>query len=66
MDEMLDVLKNTIKHCSTILLVLKGDQTRFDEALLDMLTKTSSIFGTQWWNFMVIGKIHLHIQHIFS
>ena len=64
-EEMLDVLKNTIKHSSTILLVLKGTETRFNAALLDMLTKMSSIFGKRWWQYMVIGKIHLHNQHNF-
>merc|ERR1711892_613848 len=54
-EEMLDVLKNTIKHSSTILLVLKGTETRFNAALLDMLTKMSSIFGKRWWQYMVIG-----------
>merc|ERR1711892_426987 len=54
-EEMLDVLKNTIKHSSTILLVLKGTENKFTKGLQDMLTKMSSIFGQQWWDFMVIG-----------
>merc|ERR1711892_572700 len=54
-EEMLDVLKNTIKHSSTILLVLKGTENKFTKGLQDMLTKMSSIFGQQWWDFMGKG-----------
>lgn len=49
------VLKDTIKHARTILLVLKGTETRFNDALQDMLTQMSMIFGDQWWKYLVVG-----------
>ena len=58
-EEMTDVLKNTVKEGDTILLLLKGTVTRFPDGLTDMLVKMEMIFGEQWWNFMVVGKYKL-------
>ena len=63
-EEMLEVLKDTINHADTILLVLKGTETRFNDALQDMLTKMTMIFGDQWWDYSVIGEIL--IQFLYS
>jgi len=54
-EEMLDVLKNVIMESDTILLLLKGTDTRFPDSFSDMLTKMSMMFGDQWWQYMVVG-----------
>ena len=58
-EEMTDVLKNIVKESDTILLLLKGTETRFPDALWDMLVKMEMIFGEKWWDFMVVGKYKL-------
>jgi len=54
-EEMMDVLANTIDHADTLLLLLKGDTTRFNEGLQKMLKRMTVMFGQDWWNFLVIG-----------
>ena len=61
-EEMTDVLKNIVKESDTILLLLKGTETRFPDALWDMLVKMEMIFGEKWWDFMVVGKYKLLIS----
>ena len=65
-EEMTDVLKNIVKESDTILLLLKGTETRFPDALWDMLVKMEMIFGEQWWDFMVVGKYELLISLRFN
>jgi len=54
-DEMMDVLANTIDHVDTLVLLLKGDTTRFNAALQKMLKRMTVMFGQDWWNYLVIG-----------
>ena len=53
--EMMDVLKNELGYTNLITLVLEGSTPRFGEALYNMLRQMTSIFGNDWWDFMVIG-----------
>lgn len=53
--EMLDVLKNTVKSVDAIVLLISGEETRFNSGLKSMLVQMSSIFGDQWWDFLLIG-----------
>ena len=53
--EMMDVLKNELGYTNLITLVLEGSTPRFGEALYNMLRQMTSIFGNEWWDFMVVG-----------
>ena len=53
--EMMDVLKNELGYTNLITLVLEGSTPRFGEALYNMLRQMTSIFGNDWWDFMVVG-----------
>ena len=54
-EEMMDVLSNIIQKAGTILLVLKGDASRFDASLVNMVKRMEVMFGEMWWNYLVIG-----------
>ena len=53
--EMMDVLKNDLGYTNIITLVIEGSTPRFGEALYNMLRQMTSIFGNEWWDFMVVG-----------
>ena len=55
MEEMMDTLANVLGHADTLVLVLKGDTERFTQSLQDMLAKMALIFGSRWWNYLVVG-----------
>ena len=55
LEEMMKVLNNDIGEADVILLLLKGSKTRFDSALRKMLSRMTTIFGTKWWDHVVIG-----------
>jgi len=55
MEEMMDILANTIDHADTILLLLKGGQTRFSSSLQAMLKRMTIMFGKDWWDHVVVG-----------
>ena len=38
-----------------LLLVLSGHTKRFTESLQEMLTKTAIIFGSRWWDCLLVG-----------
>merc|ERR1712233_301518 len=52
---MMDILANTIEHADTILLLLKGHETRFSVSLQNMLKRMTIIFGKDWWDNVVVG-----------
>jgi len=54
-EEMMDVLGNTIKQADTLVLLLDGRATRFTKGLQDMLKRMSVIFSQHWWNYVVVG-----------
>ena len=51
----MDVLGNELKSANTILLAIDGQMARFGLGVQDMLRQMSSIFGRDFWNFLVIG-----------
>ena len=53
---MMNILDDKLGYANTILLVLEGSTPRFSSGLEDMLKLMSSIFGEQWWDFMMIGN----------
>ena len=54
-EEMMDVLNNKIGEADVIVLLLKGTSTRFSAGLQIMLKRMTSIFGSKWWDNVVIG-----------
>ena len=38
-----------------LLLVLPGHKEQFAESLQEMLTKTAIIFGSRWWDCLLVG-----------
>ena len=56
-EEMMDVLDNTLGYTNIILLVIEGGTPRFDDPLRAMLRQMTSIFGESWWDFTMIGEI---------
>ena len=53
-EEMMDVLSHTIDHADTIILLLKGDDTRFSNGLQKMIKRLTVMFGQSWWDYLVI------------
>jgi len=55
-DEMLEVLTNTINDADTIVLLLNGiANQRFTDSLVSMIKRMTAMFGQQWWDYLVIG-----------
>ncbi len=52
---MMTVLKETIQSANTLLLVIKGTETRIDAAMQQMLREMKALFGDDMWNHVVIG-----------
>ena len=53
--EMMRVLANTLDHADTIVLVLKGTETRFTEGLQTMIKRMTLMFGQAWWDYLIFG-----------
>jgi len=53
--EMMDVLSNKLNSANSIVLAIDGATPRFSSELQDMLRQMSSIFGHDFWRFVVIG-----------
>merc|ERR1711962_1827428 len=54
-DEMMATLKDAVKSANTLMLLIKGDQTRFNSALQQMLREMEALFGRMFWNNVIIG-----------
>jgi len=54
-DEMMDVLKNTIKGANAIVLLRNGMEPRFDASLQQMIREMQALFGEDFWEFTLIG-----------
>ena len=57
-DEMMDVLKHTIEGCNGIVLLINGEEERFDASLQQMMREMQALFGEDFWRFTTIGVIH--------
>ena len=53
--EMMNVLDNTLGYTNIIVLALDGATPRFTSGLQNMLRQVSAIFGDTWWDFMMVG-----------
>ena len=47
-EEMMSTLSNIIDHADTILLLLKGDASRFNDSLIKMIKRMTVMFGSGW------------------
>ena len=45
MEEMMSTLSGTIDHADTIMLLLKGDASRFNDSLIKMIKRMTIMFG---------------------
>jgi len=54
-NEMVDALKNVIKIANGFLLVFKGTDNRFDVKTTQMLREMEALFGTGFWDHVIIG-----------
>lgn len=54
-EEMMKILNYELEYANTILLAMDGETPRFSSGLYDMLRQMSAIFGSQWWDYMMIG-----------
>ena len=52
-DEMMDVLKNTIEGANAIVLLINGEEERFDASLQQMIREMQALFGEQFWQFTI-------------
>merc|ERR1712130_771810 len=53
--EMMDVLSNVLDHTDTIVLLIKGTETRFTEGLQTMVKRMTLLFGQNWWDYLVFA-----------
>ena len=44
-EEMMSTLSGTINHADTIMLLLKGDASRFNDSLIKMIKRMTIMFG---------------------
>ena len=49
------VLNFELTYTNTILLTLDGGTPRFSSGLYAMIRQMTSIFGSQWWDYTMIG-----------
>jgi len=54
-EEMMKILNYELEYANTILLAMDGETPRFSSGLYDMLRQLSAIFGSNWWEYMMIG-----------
>ena len=45
MEEMMSTLSGTIDHADTVMLLLKGDASRFNDSLIKMIKRMTIMFG---------------------
>ena len=52
------MLKNVIKGANAIVLLINGDEERFDESLQQMMREMQALFCEEFWKFTIIGVSH--------
>merc|ERR1719369_461982 len=57
-DEMMGALHTTIKGANGIILLLNGEDERFDASLQQMMREMQALFGEAFWLNTVIGVSH--------
>merc|ERR1712212_822773 len=54
-DEMMDTLKNAVKEANALVLLISGEQQRFNSALQQMIREMEALFGERFWDNAIIG-----------
>ena len=54
-DEMMGVLKDTIKSATVLFLVLDGGADRFSDSLQQMIREMRALFGDNMWHNLIVG-----------
>jgi len=57
-DEMMEVLKNTVEGANAIILLINGEEERFDASLQQMIREMQALFGEDFWRNTIIGVSH--------
>ena len=57
-DEMMNVLKNSIQSANALVLLINGEEERFDSSLQQMMREMQALFGEEFWNYTIIGVSH--------
>jgi len=59
-DEMMNVLKKIVKGANAIVLLINGEDERFDSSLQQMIREMQALFGESFWLSTIIGVSHWH------
>merc|ERR1712131_440250 len=54
-DEMMGVLKDVVEGTNGIMLLINGQNRRFDASLQQMIREMQALFGEDFWKFTLIG-----------
>ena len=57
-DEMMEVLKNSVGGANSLVILINGQEQRFDGALQQMLREMQALFGEEFWLWTTIGVSH--------
>merc|ERR1711915_699062 len=57
-DEMMQVLKDIVEGANAMVLLINGENERFDGSLQQMMREMQALFGEEFWKFTIIGVSH--------
>ena len=57
---MIHVLRNDLRETSTLFILLKGTETRFNAGFQKTMKLMDAMFGETFWNNVVIGKVIIY------
>ena len=57
-DEMMEVLKDAVSGANSLVILINGQEQRFDGALQQMLREMQALFGEDFWLWTIIGVSH--------
>ena len=55
--QMLKVLKDKVKGANALMLLMNGEEERFDASFQQMVREMQAMFGNTMWEYIIIGKI---------
>jgi len=62
-DEMIHVLKDIVRAANTLLILVNGEEERFDFSFQQMLREMQALFGESFWNNALVGVSHWAYDH---
>ena len=54
--QMLKVLKDKVKGANALMLLMNGQDERFDASFQQMVREMQAMFGNTMWEYTIIGK----------